>query len=546
MTDWLIGTLLATTGLIVLVLLIREPVRRHFGARVAYGLWMIPAARLLMPTITQTVERTAPAPVLPPYLAPQASVEPMLLATMAPTEPTLIEQLGGWPTILLTLWLGIAAGLFMARMLTFGRERRAILKDSRELGRIGSIRLVQSPDLAGPVAFGIFDRVIAVPANFESLYAPHERRLALEHELAHHRSGDLIANFFAFVLLCLQWFNPLAWVAHAAFRFDQEAACDARVLDKAKADDRADYGRAIAKAASGRALLFASALDRRNTLHRRLKSMLTNPTAGRRLSGRLMVLATVAVVLPLTATRAINYVDIAQPAAPSTPATPVAPAVQLVPVPASPAAPAPADAPVPPAPLAAPAPLVAPSPVTAVQAVMPVRPVPPVKQIKAMHIDRDSKIHINGREKRWEELTPAEKEEVRRSLSQARAELARNRIDREKIQREIRESMQDLRNDQREMQRDLAEAQREIARAMREIDRNAVHIRRSGQDPEQIKASIRASMRDVEKIDVDKIYREAMSSVDHRQIEKSIAEAEKSIEKAQEDIERLEEQYRDD
>ena len=57
MTDWLIGTLLATTGLIVLVLLIREPVRRHFGARVAYGLWLIPAARLLMPTITQTVER---------------------------------------------------------------------------------------------------------------------------------------------------------------------------------------------------------------------------------------------------------------------------------------------------------------------------------------------------------------------------------------------------------------------------------------------------------------------------------------------------------
>ena len=57
MTGWLLGTLLATSGLILLVLLIREPVRRHFGARVAYGLWLIPAARLLMPTLTQTVER---------------------------------------------------------------------------------------------------------------------------------------------------------------------------------------------------------------------------------------------------------------------------------------------------------------------------------------------------------------------------------------------------------------------------------------------------------------------------------------------------------
>ena len=123
--------------------------------------------------------------------------------------------------------------------------------------------------------------MIAVPADFGPLYAERERRLALEHEIAHHRSGDLIVNLVAFGLLCLQWFNPLAWAAHAAFRFDQEAACDASVLDRS-GPGPSEYGRAIAKAASGRALLFASALDRRNTLHRRLKSMLSNPTSGRR------------------------------------------------------------------------------------------------------------------------------------------------------------------------------------------------------------------------------------------------------------------------
>ena len=57
MTEWLTGTLVATSALILLVLLVREPVRRTFGARVAYGLWLIPAARLLMPTLTQTIER---------------------------------------------------------------------------------------------------------------------------------------------------------------------------------------------------------------------------------------------------------------------------------------------------------------------------------------------------------------------------------------------------------------------------------------------------------------------------------------------------------
>lgn len=42
MWKWLVGTLLATSGLILLVLLVREPVRKHFGARIAYGLWLIP------------------------------------------------------------------------------------------------------------------------------------------------------------------------------------------------------------------------------------------------------------------------------------------------------------------------------------------------------------------------------------------------------------------------------------------------------------------------------------------------------------------------
>ena len=495
MTDWLLGTLLATSGLILLVLLIREPVRRHFGARVAYGLWLIPAARLLMPTITHTVERPVIMTVSPRLMSSQVSIEPMLLAKVAPPETSLIEQMGGWPTILLTLWLGVAIGLFVARMKAFRLERSAILAEATEIGRIGSIRLVRSPEVSGPLAFGVFDRVIAVPADFERLFDQYERHLALEHELAHHRSGDLVANFFAFVLLCLQWFNPLAWVAHAAFRFDQEAACDARVLDKAKAYDRADYGRAIAKAASGRALLFASALDRRKTLHRRLKSMLSNPTAGRRLTGRLMVVLAVAVALPLTASRAISYVDVPVPA-PQEPLSPAAPAVAAaVPTPAQP--------------------------------------------VKPLQVSGETVI-VNGKSKNWRELTPEEKADIRRSVAEARQELGRTRIDREEIDREVREAMAEAKIDREELRRDLAEAQADIAEAMKEIDAHAADIRRSGQDPEQIKATIRASLKSIENLDVEAIRSNALASIDRGQIEASVAAAEAGVRAAEAELDRLE------
>ena len=57
MIDWLTSTLIATSGLMALVLVIRNPVRRRFGAGVAYALWLLPAARAILPTFTETVER---------------------------------------------------------------------------------------------------------------------------------------------------------------------------------------------------------------------------------------------------------------------------------------------------------------------------------------------------------------------------------------------------------------------------------------------------------------------------------------------------------
>ena len=500
MTEWLTGTLVATSALILLVLLVREPVRRTFGARVAYGLWLIPAARLLMPTLTQTIERPMGPAVTPGMFTGQASAEPLLLSSVALPEPSLIEQAGGWPTILMVLWLGVAAGLFVARILAFREERAAILESATEIGRFGSIRLVKTREVSGPLAFGIFDRVIALPADFDALYAEHERRLALEHELAHHRSGDLIVNFFAFALLCLQWFNPLAWMAHAAFRFDQEAACDARVLERSGTTDRSDYGRAIAKASSGRALLFASALESRTTLHRRLKSMLTNPSSGRRLTGRVLVVAAVAVVLPLTATRAIDYIDVPMINAPDAPK--------------------------------------AIAPVAAVAALS----AQPAKEAAEHHhsnlsID-DGKVTFNGQTKEWKDLTPTEKAEVRKSLAEARAEIAR--VNNGDIQRDVQKAMAEAKMSREEMHRELAQARIEIDQAMREIDAHSAELRSAGQDPEQVKATVRASLKAVEAIDVEKITREAMASVDPATINAAMASAQAGLDKAEAELRRAE------
>jgi len=111
----------------------------------------------------------------------------------------------------------------------------------------------------GPEGFHTgFDKVIALPIGFMASTDRAARDLALEHELAHHRARDLAVNYAALPLFALHWFNPLGWLGWAALRRDQEAACDARVVEQCDRPERAAYATLIASLAAGPDLALAA------------------------------------------------------------------------------------------------------------------------------------------------------------------------------------------------------------------------------------------------------------------------------------------------
>lgn len=300
MTEWLSDTLLATSTLLLLVLLIRTPVARHFGAGTAYFLWALPAARLFMPTLTKEIRLPAPSSDIAPAEAAGSTVA---TATVDAGTALASGPVIDWSVIAFSLWLGGAVLLFIVQMYRYIAMREELLSDAREIDTIDGIRIIQTDRIPGPLAFGLFRRFVAVPREFTRTFSVRERELALAHELAHHRGGDLFANMAAFTFLCLMWFNPLAWMAWSAFRFDQEAACDARVVAGADASTRQSYGRALARTATEGLPAFAMALNNPKTIIQRLRRLMMNETSkGRRLSGKLAILAAAAVALPLTAT----------------------------------------------------------------------------------------------------------------------------------------------------------------------------------------------------------------------------------------------------
>lgn len=327
---WLTDTLVTTGALIALVLLIRRPVSRHFGPGMAYALWGLPLLRLFLPPL---VLPAAPVPV--PVAASEVVVVTDAAAAAAPPALsfTWVEPL------MIGLWLAGAVGFLVWRALGYHALRRELLADARPVGQVEDIRLVETPTAPTPLAFGLTDKVIALPPGFMAQPNRAARDLAIAHELEHHRGRDLAVNIAVQPLLALHWFNPLAWLAWRALRRDQEAACDARVVAGHDHAIRAAYGALIADYARAPRVSLAASIacpvvGEASVIHRLRSLTMTDPTPARRTIGRLL-LAGAALALPLTAS--ISYAAAqdtaappAPPAAPAAPAAPEAPAAPKI------------------------------------------------------------------------------------------------------------------------------------------------------------------------------------------------------------------------
>ncbi|MEN3971809.1 M56 family metallopeptidase [Sphingomicrobium sp. XHP0235] len=527
MTGWLVETLLWTSVLMLLVLLVRGPVASHFGARVAYALWLIPAARFLTPTLTTVVQR-APSPALsePTMLSPVGEVAAVSVADAAAPVANLgmgDAQLGlaadasslgsvDWVLLFGLLWVTGAIVTFVYHHLRYLRDRRAILSSATELARIGGIRLVVSPDAPGPMALGILDRVIAFPERYRLQCSEAELDLAIEHELAHHRSGDLWARSAGLAMLSLHWFNPIAWKAYAAFHFDQEAACDARVLARHGGAARADYGRAIARAVAPARILTANARD--TDLKRRLKMM---KNVSHRPLGLLMIAALTAAIVPATASRAIEFAE--QPVPPEPPSAPTPPE--------PPAPPSASEIPLPPEPPLPPVP--------------PLPPEPPTVDRNGnlvkigTTVERDGSrnyVRLDG-ERPYSQMSREERREYDEALVEMREALTELRQERVEARLEMREAMMEARREiagsREERRRDLEEARRDIREAIAEVEANSAELRRDGKDPELIKASLRASMAALRDLQIEPVIEASLSSVDESVVDAAMEGAEQGL-----------------
>ncbi|WP_064747635.1 M56 family metallopeptidase [Lysobacter antibioticus] len=216
--DWsaaLIETTLAMSAALALVLLLRAPLRRGFGAGVAYAAWLIVPASMLAVLLPSWPPRDAG--VLSMAMQPVA-----LYAERMQAAAVVQESWRGLGTVW-ALGAAVMALLLLWRQWRFVRGLGALRRRADGLHEART-------DCGLPAAFGLWRPRIVVPRDFERRYSAVERSLVRAHERSHIVRGDLHLNAFVALLSCLYWFNPLLHYAVGRFRADQEFACDARVL----------------------------------------------------------------------------------------------------------------------------------------------------------------------------------------------------------------------------------------------------------------------------------------------------------------------------
>lgn len=233
-------TLLSSVALLLMMAL-RPLLQRAGGARAAYAAWLVVPLVLASPGLpVMELPVTAPLAFSPPQGEPAAVAEARPTSTTPASAGPIVD---GQAAAL----LGWIAGAVSLAWLMAHRQRR--YRQSLRRDAAGQWR---APAGHSAAVVGLWPARLVLPADFEQRFDAESQRLMLAHETVHLRRHDNAWNLLAAGLLCLQWFNPLAWWGWQRLRADQELACDETVLDTSPEPAvRAAYGEALLVAHAG-------------------------------------------------------------------------------------------------------------------------------------------------------------------------------------------------------------------------------------------------------------------------------------------------------
>jgi len=242
---------MSITGAFVIaaICLVRLPLRKA-PKMISYCMWVAAGFRLvlpfsiksalsLMPFASQPVAQSNNmSGVFQPSGAMVTTAGSFLTNTM---QRNAIVPVAPWITICACIWL---AGVIV--MLAFGAASVIRLKQNMVGADCAVANVYEAKDIKSPFVLGFFPPTIYIPAGLTG----QEKKYVIMHENTHIMRCDHITKFIAYFILCIHWFNPLAWVAFRQFSADMEMSCDESVLKNGGSEAKIIYSQSLLRMAT--------------------------------------------------------------------------------------------------------------------------------------------------------------------------------------------------------------------------------------------------------------------------------------------------------
>ena len=259
-------------GVFILFIVVVRALALHRLPKGAFlALWEMAALRLLLPfTIPLPFSLFAPAkhlPVVGEYLAPGGASVPGTPAVGIPAGTPASAGIAPGE-VMPMVWLAGVVLMAAYFIVSYVRARKRFccsspdntpavrrwLAGGQRLHRPLEVR--QSALVSSPLTYGVLRPVILLPEDMER---GNETTLTyiLTHEYIHVRRFDSVAKLVFAAVLCVHWFNPLAWVMYVLANRDLELSCDERVMDTLGGREKASYALTLINMEEARSRCFS-------------------------------------------------------------------------------------------------------------------------------------------------------------------------------------------------------------------------------------------------------------------------------------------------
>ena len=292
--------------------------RTRLNSATRYVIWWVTlGAVLALPWVHR--ESAAPEP-------PQRPVEPALQhalpAQVAPpfAQPALTlvtvtsQRTARWPLLVFAIWSSIFVWHVFRMIYSYfylrGVIRRAAVDEYPLPGVRRNLRLLQSTEIASPMAVGFLRPAVLIPDYLRGQLTPEQLHCVLLHECAHLARYDDWVNIVERSAGALVALHPVArWVLKQIDR-DREVACDDWVV--AQTGEAHSYAEALARIAelridAGNSVLASGIFSSRSRLRTRIEMLVRQGRVFSAAAGRqavsiavlmLVCLATAAALAP--------------------------------------------------------------------------------------------------------------------------------------------------------------------------------------------------------------------------------------------------------